>query len=194
MPLTELVRSAEVTAASLAGASIGSVVPGVTGALAEACERWLGAPVTQIDARSTLPITLDVEEPLPVGADRIINSLAASRMCRSDCIVVDLGTATTYDCITAAGLFLGGVIAPGSRLGRHTRRSREAPGHGARAPSRTSARTGFIRAGDAWRRRLDRRPCGINEMPTRAPSRWLRPAARRVLAPLCTDIDLVDRT
>ena len=111
--LTELVRSAKVPAKALAGAAIGSVVPGVTAPLAEACERWLDARVTQIDARSALPITLDVEEPMTVGADRIINTLAASRLYRSDCIVVDLGTATTYDCITADGVFLGGVIAPG---------------------------------------------------------------------------------
>ena len=54
-------------------------------------------------------------DPNTVGADRIINTLAASRIYRSDTIVVDLGTATTYDCITAEGVFLGGIIAPGLR-------------------------------------------------------------------------------
>jgi type III pantothenate kinase len=60
-----------------------------------------------------LPITLDVEEPRTVGADRIVNTLAASRLFGRDAVVVDLGTATTFDCITADGVFLGGVIAPG---------------------------------------------------------------------------------
>lgn len=102
-------------------ASIGSVVPHVTAPLASACEHWLGVErVTVIDARAELPIRLDVDEPLSVGADRIINTLAASRLFRRDAIVVDLGTATTYDCITAEGVFLGGIIAPGVRTSAET--------------------------------------------------------------------------
>jgi len=50
-----------------------------------------------------LPIRLDVDEPLTVGADRIINTLAASRLFQRDTIVVDFGTATTFDCITGDG-------------------------------------------------------------------------------------------
>jgi len=96
------------------GASIASVVPRITGPLAQACRRWLSEkPVLLVDGRSKLPITLDVEEPLTVGADRIVNTLAASRLFGRDAIVVDLGTATTLDCITSDGVFLGGVIAPG---------------------------------------------------------------------------------
>lgn len=96
------------------GASIASVVPRVTNPLVAACRAWLGdRPVIQVDGRSPLPIRLDVEEPLTVGADRIVNTLAASRLYKRDAIVVDLGTATTFDCITADGVFLGGVIAPG---------------------------------------------------------------------------------
>jgi type III pantothenate kinase len=98
----------------ITGASIGSVVPRVTAPLTAACGQWLlKHPVIVIDGRSKLPITLDVEEPLTVGADRIVNTLAASRLFKKDAIVVDLGTATTYDCITADGVFLGGVISPG---------------------------------------------------------------------------------
>jgi type III pantothenate kinase len=99
--------------ASVTGAAIGSVVPSVTGPLAEACARLVGAPTIIVDAKSKLPITLDVDEPLTVGADRVINTLAASRLHHRDCIVVDLGTATTFDCITGDGAFIGGVIAPG---------------------------------------------------------------------------------
>ena len=82
-------------------AAIGSVVPALTAPLAEACEQAVGAKPLIIDAKSPLPIRLDVEEPLTVGADRLINTLAASRIYNRDTIVVDLGTATTYDCITA---------------------------------------------------------------------------------------------
>jgi type III pantothenate kinase len=98
----------------ITGAAIASVVPRITAPLTAACKKWLHErPVVLIDGRSALPITLDVEEPLTVGADRIVNTLAASRLFNRDAIVVDLGTATTYDCITRDGVFLGGVIAPG---------------------------------------------------------------------------------
>jgi len=99
------------------GAAIASVVPAATGILADACERHLGARAVIVDARSPLPIRLDVEEPLTVGADRIANTLAAARLYRTDTIAVDLGTATTFDCISADGAFLGGVIAPGVQTG-----------------------------------------------------------------------------
>jgi type III pantothenate kinase len=95
-------------------ASIGSVVPRMTAPLTGACDRWLHVRrITIVDGASPLPIRLDVDEPRTVGADRIVNTLAASRMFGRDAIVVDLGTATTFDCITADGVFLGGVIAPG---------------------------------------------------------------------------------
>jgi type III pantothenate kinase len=118
--LLELLRSAGIEVESVSGAAVGSVVPSVTGPLAEACEEWIGAPAIVVDGNSDLPITLDVEEPNTVGADRLINTLAASRLFGRDTIVVDLGTATTYDCITAAGVFLGGVIAPGVRTSAET--------------------------------------------------------------------------
>ena len=198
--LTELVRSAGIAAASLGGASLGSVVPGVTGPLAEACERWLDAPVTVIDARSKLPITLDVEEPLTVGADRIVNTLAASRMYRSDCIVVDLGTATTYDCITADGVFLGGVIAPGVTTSADTlvRRTSKLPATELLPPHRTIGRRTeeCIRAGvmlgaadsiDGLVRRIKR------EWPTRASLKVVATGGlAEVLVPLCTEIELVE--
>jgi type III pantothenate kinase len=101
-------------------ASIGSVVPPVTPALVEMCERHLGVRVLVIDARSALPIRLDVDEPLTVGADRIVNTLAAARLYKRDTIAVDLGTATTFDCITGDGVFMGGIIAPGVKTAAET--------------------------------------------------------------------------
>lgn len=95
--------------------TFGSVVPSLSSVLREACERYLQAHAVGIDAHTPLPIRLEVDEPLTVGADRIVNTLAASRVYRTDSIVVDLGTATTYDCVTADGVFIGGVIAPGVR-------------------------------------------------------------------------------
>jgi type III pantothenate kinase len=117
--LTSLL-SARVATARVDGAAIGSVVPPLTGSLAQACRDWLGVEPVVVDPSSPLPIRLDVEEPMTVGADRLINTLAASRLYARDTIVVDLGTATTFDCITGDGVFLGGVIAPGVRTSAET--------------------------------------------------------------------------
>ncbi len=106
--------------AEIDGAAICSVVPQLTPMLAEACRATFNAEPVFIDASSQLPVTLDVEEPLTVGADRIANTLAASRLHDRDTIVVDLGTATTYDCILANGTFLGGAIQPGIRVSANT--------------------------------------------------------------------------
>lgn len=115
-----LIRESGFDTDEIRAAVIASVVPPLTAVLADMCERHLGAGATLIDARSPLPIRLDVEEPLTVGADRIVNTLAAATLFRRDTIVVDLGTATTFDCISADGTFLGGIIAPGVHTGAET--------------------------------------------------------------------------
>lgn len=97
-------------------AVVGSVVPPATEVLVEALESWVESTWT-VGAADDLPIRLAVDEPLTVGADRIVNTLAASRLYGRDTIAVDLGTATTFDCITAEGDFIGGVIAPGIMVG-----------------------------------------------------------------------------
>jgi type III pantothenate kinase len=134
-----LLDGAGLSSADVRGVAIGSVVPRVTVPLTEACRRWLTPErVEVIDARSPLPITLAVDEPLTVGADRLINTLAASRRFQRDAIVVDLGTATTFDCITRDGVFLGGVIAPGVQTSAETlfRRTSKLPATELVAPSR----------------------------------------------------------
>ncbi len=92
-----------------------SVAPAVTEVLAQGIARAMGISPTHVGPESPLPIVLDVDEPRSVGADRVVNTLAASALYRRDTIVVDFGTATTFDCITKDGRFLGGVIAPGVR-------------------------------------------------------------------------------
>jgi type III pantothenate kinase len=112
--LRSLLAASEFTPDVVEAVAIGSVVPAVTAPLAQGCRQYFSVSQPLIvDANSPLPITLDVEEPLTVGADRLINTLAASRLFARDAIVVDMGTAMTFDCITADGVFLGGVIAPG---------------------------------------------------------------------------------
>lgn len=111
--LRALLHAEEMQTSSVTGSAICSVVPLSTQPLAQACEACFGSSPRIIDARASLPIRLEVDEPFTVGADRIANTLAASRIYRRDAIVVDLGTATTYDCITADGAFIGGIIQPG---------------------------------------------------------------------------------
>ncbi len=106
---------------AVTGVAIASVVPPITQPLHEACERWIShARLVVIDPTAKLPIRLQVDEPLTVGADRIVNTLAASQIHKRDAIIVDLGTATTFDCVTRDGVFLGGVIAPGVRTSAET--------------------------------------------------------------------------
>jgi type III pantothenate kinase len=92
-----------------------SVAPGVTERLAEGIELAMGFSPVQVGPESPLEIKLDVEEPHSVGADRVVNTVAAAALYGRDTVVVDFGTATTFDCITGDGTFLGGVIAPGMR-------------------------------------------------------------------------------
>ena len=139
--ISMLLQAATVQPAQVIGVAIGSVVPPVTGPLSEACEDWLDVQAIIVDA-AALPIRVDVDEPLTVGADRLINTLAASRMFGRDTIVVDLGTATTFDCITADGTFIGGVIAPGVRTSAETlfRRTSKLPATELIPPARVIGR------------------------------------------------------
>lgn len=94
---------------------LASVAPNVGSVFARGAERAVGVTPVFVTAASPLPIRLDVEDPLTVGADRVVNTLAAVTLFKRDTIVVDFGTATTFDCVTADGRFIGGVIAPGVR-------------------------------------------------------------------------------
>jgi len=96
---------------------IGSVVPSLNYVWTKTLEKIVRGPVVSVTPVSGLPIDLDVDEPLSVGADRIANTLAARAIYERDTIAVDLGTATTFDCITKEGVFLGGVISPGLQAG-----------------------------------------------------------------------------
>ncbi|MBC7791159.1 MAG: type III pantothenate kinase [Anaerolineae bacterium] len=198
--LHALMQAAGVQSGRVSGAAIASVVPPVTGPLAEACAQWLHAAPLVIDGSSRLPITLEVDEPMTVGADRIVNTLAASRLYRTDMIVVDLGTATTYDCITAAGVFLGGVIAPGLRSLAETlfRRTSKLPAIELIPPTRVIGKRTeeCIRAGvvfgaaestDGLVRRI-KKEWPSDSVPKVIATGGLAP----LLAPLCNEIDQVD--
>jgi type III pantothenate kinase len=119
--LTQVGHSTEEVRASI----VASVAPHITQSLCDGVAAATTRIPVRVDARSKLPIVLDVDEPLTVGADRIVNTLAAAQLFTKDTIVVDFGTATTFDCITVdgsrggggggGGRFIGGVIMPGMR-------------------------------------------------------------------------------
>jgi len=204
--LAILIRSITGTAFGAAvtasGSAICSVVPGVTPMLAEACETCFDATPVMVDARSRLPVKLDVEEPFTVGADRVANTLAASRLYKRDCIVVDMGTATTYDCITADGTFLGGAIQPGIMIAAETlfRRTAQLPATEIYPPKKVIARRTdeCIRAGvlfgavdsiDGMVRRIKK------EWPTGKPPLVIATGGMaEVIQPHSSELELVDPT
>ena len=113
MVLRALFDEAGLDITTVTGTVLCSVVPPTTDAMTEGLLAATGTAAVVVAPDSPLPVTLDVDEPLTVGADRVVNTLAASRLFGLDTIVVDFGTATTLDCVTADGHFLGGIIAPG---------------------------------------------------------------------------------
>lgn len=141
--LRGLLREAGYERSQLERAVLGSVVPAASDVLASALAGVVDqGEVVSITPDSDLPIQLDVDEPRTVGADRIVNTLAARELYGRDTIAVDLGTATTFDCITADGVFLGGVIAPGVSSGLEWlgRRAAKLPRVEFTAPSRVIGR------------------------------------------------------
>jgi len=95
------------------GIVISSVVPPLDSTLGQVCQRYFGTKPLFIEpgVRTGMPIHYD--NPAEVGADRIVNSVAAFEKYGGPCIIVDFGTATTFDCVSAKGEYLGGVISPG---------------------------------------------------------------------------------
>ncbi len=92
---------------------IASVVPVLTESWSTMCRDHLGIEPVLVDARLDLGIEIRVEPPNAAGADRLANAVAARHRYGTPAVVVDLGTATTFDVIAADGAYLGGVITPG---------------------------------------------------------------------------------
>jgi len=135
-------------------AVVASVAPLVTQSLIDGIRGATAREAVTVGPGSPLPIRLDVEEPLTVGADRVVNTLAAVQLFHRDTIVVDFGTATTFDCITADGRFIGGVIMPGIRTASDelVRRTAKLPATELTPPPRVIGRRteDCIRAGVLW--------------------------------------------
>ena len=100
----------------IASAVIGTVVPAALYHLRRLCRDWFN--IEPLVARSTLDWGFDIRvvNPAEVGADRLLNTLAAHRHFSGPLIIVDFGTATTFDVVDKDGAYLGGVICPGINL------------------------------------------------------------------------------
>lgn len=113
--LDGLLRLDDATFADVGAIACASVVPVLTGAV-EAVARRRDRPLT-IATTGTVPIAVRTDRPADVGADRLVNALAAARLHGTPAVVVDFGTATTLDCVGTDGAYVGGAIAPGLELG-----------------------------------------------------------------------------
>ena len=100
-------------AADFEGAAMSSVVPPVATALQSALEDLVGTRVLVVGPGVRTGMAIKIDNPREVGADRVVNSVAARERYGEPAVVVDFGTATTFDVVDSAGDYIGGAIAPG---------------------------------------------------------------------------------
>jgi phosphopantothenoylcysteine decarboxylase/phosphopantothenate--cysteine ligase len=156
---------------------VASVVPPLTAAV-EAVAGRRRIPILVANAGS-VPIAIRVDRPGEVGADRIVNALAAARLYGTPAVVVDFGTATTLDCVGLDGAYVGGAIAPGLELGLEALAARTAklPRIELRTPDRAIGRDTVARC----RGRCSTTSAGIGLLArVRAELRSRRGRARRI--------------
>jgi len=97
--------------------ALASVVPEMTRLFQHMFQKYFSAKLFVVNGYSPLGLTFDVSDPGFIGADLIANAYAAFKLYKCNCIIVDLGTATTIQLLSSEGMFLGAVIAPGIRTG-----------------------------------------------------------------------------
>jgi len=95
------------------GVAVASVVPPLTPIFAQVCRDYLGQTPLVVDAGVRTGVRIRYENPRAVGADRVVNAAAVRALYSVPACVVDFGTATTFDAVSAEGDYLGGAIAPG---------------------------------------------------------------------------------
>jgi type III pantothenate kinase len=112
--------------AQIEASIVSSTVPELAPEWVETASRYLGheMPVVGPGLRTGMPIRMD--NPRELGADRLVNAVAAYEIFASACIVVDFGTAITYDAVSADGEYLGGIISPGVEISLDALASRAA--------------------------------------------------------------------
>lgn len=108
-----LFSMAGLEARGIHGIVISSVVPPLDAVLRQVCERYFDLRPLFIEPGVKTGMPVHYDNPAEVGADRIVNAVAAFERYGGPCVIVDFGTATTFDCVSTKGEYLGGVICPG---------------------------------------------------------------------------------
>ncbi|MGA2644954.1 MAG: type III pantothenate kinase [Candidatus Sulfotelmatobacter sp.] len=108
-----LFSMASLEASAIRGIVISSVVPPLDPVLRQVCERYFNSKPLLIEPGVKTGMPVHYDNPAEVGADRIVNAVAAFEKYGGPCVIVDFGTATTFDCVSEKGEYLGGVISPG---------------------------------------------------------------------------------
>jgi type III pantothenate kinase len=114
--LTDLLARAEVAPAQIDGVIVSNGVPALARPLADVAERSFARELMVVGPGIRTGIKIHYDDPRQVGGDRIANAIAARHLYGAPAIVVDFGTATTFDCVGDNGDYLGGAIAPGIQI------------------------------------------------------------------------------
>ena len=115
--LSQLLELEGFTRGDVSRVIIGTVVPRALHNLQVLAQKYFGVePIVAGQGEAVWPMVLDVPEPASLGADRALNALAAHANHQGDLIVIDFGTATTFDVVDFSGAYKGGIIAPGINL------------------------------------------------------------------------------
>jgi type III pantothenate kinase len=115
--LRHLISSDAPDCLPLTGAVMATVVPQTQFELLQCCRRYFKIEPYLIGAENVnIPLPVDVDNPHEVGADRLVNALEGWNRYKTGLIIIDFGTATTFDVVSSEGIYVGGVIAPGVNL------------------------------------------------------------------------------
>lgn len=114
--LNQLFDLVKVTWSDVRDVVVSSVVPDTNFHLSRLCEKYIKATPLFIDSNNTQNVIIDLDQPKEIGADRLVNAVAATKYYDLPAVIIDFGTATTFDVIDKGGIYRGGVIAPGVRL------------------------------------------------------------------------------
>jgi len=114
--ILDLLHYATIERAQIKAIAIASVVPPLTAVFEDISQKYFNIKPLIIGQNVKVPILNLYDNPKEVGADRIVNAVAAYARFGGPCIVVDFGTATSFDCLTKKGEYTGGVIVPGPKL------------------------------------------------------------------------------
>ncbi len=111
--LESFLDNADLNYGMITGVAIGSVVPRLTSAFVELAQRYIQVEPLVVTHKTDTGVRIAIDQPEQAGADRIINAAAVVALHSAPAIVIDFGTATTFDVVAGDGSYRGGAIAPG---------------------------------------------------------------------------------